>query len=299
MTTLQNCPVCGLALDDVERVQNRDAYRLICQRCGSYRATGSLLAVGLPTVTPTQRAGLMAAIRDAADRHEELVLTADNWPQIASLFATYSVSQKLRRLLEHVGNASQGRAGARVRINDQLDYPRFAARDTEEYNWLRRALHAEHLVEINADELTLTLAGWEAYRPGRGGALGTCFVAMAFDASLDSPYAEGIEPAVTTDCGSTIVRVDRVEHNDNINDRIISEIRGCQFLVADFTLHRNGVYFEAGFALGLGRPVIWTCRRDQMPEAHFDTRPFNHVVWETPSELRERLANRINATIRR
>jgi hypothetical protein len=42
------------------------------------------------------------------------------------------------------------------------------------------------------------------------------------------------------DCGFTIVPVDRVEHNENINDRIISELRTCQFVVADFTLHRNG-----------------------------------------------------------
>src|SRR6478672_5340023 len=59
-------------------------------------------------------------------------------------------------------------------------------------------------------------------------------------------------------CKFTIVRPDRVEHNDNVNDRIISEIRSCQFMVADFTLHRNGVYFEAGLASGLGRPVICT-----------------------------------------
>jgi hypothetical protein len=74
-------------------------------------------------------------------------------------------------------------------------------------------------------------------------------------------------------CKFTIVRPDRVEHNDNVNDRIISEIRSCQFMVADFTLHRNGVYFEAGLASGLGRPVICTCRRDEMRDAHFDTRP--------------------------
>src|SRR4029077_5995600 len=125
-------------------------------------------------------------------------------------------------LLEYIGDKSHGRAGARVRIDDQLDYPRFAAADTEEYNWLRRALFLQKLVEGGADELTLTLDGWEAFRPGRGGAPGTCFVAMAFDASLDLAFVEGIEPAVVTDCGFTIVRVDRVEHNDNINDRIIS-----------------------------------------------------------------------------
>ena len=57
------------------------------------------------------------------------------------------------------------------------------------------------------------------------------------------------------------MRVDFVEHNDKICDKIVAEIRTCQFLVADGTLQRAGVYFDAGFEMGLGRPVIWTCRR--------------------------------------
>jgi nucleoside 2-deoxyribosyltransferase len=54
------------------------------------------------------------------------------------------------------------------------------------------------------------------------------------------------------------VRVDFVEHNEQICDKIVAEIRTCQFLVADVTLQRAGVYFEAGFAMGLGRLVART-----------------------------------------
>jgi hypothetical protein len=298
MAKITHCPVCGLALDAVERFGNRDAYHLTCQRCGRYGMSGTLLAVGFPTATGQQRAGLMAALRDATARGEEVLLSTDNWEGTATHFATFSIPQKLRRLLEYIGSKSQNRAGARVVINDQLEFPTFAATDVEEFNFLRRALLQQKLLEVNGDGLTLTLEGWEAYRPNRGGTPGTCFVAMAFDATLDAAYDQGIRPAVAEDCAFTIVRVDRVEHNDNINDRIISEIRACQFLVADFTLHRNGVYFEAGFAMGLGRPVVWTCRRDQMREAHFDTRPYNHIIWDTPAELREKLTNRIKATVR-
>lgn len=121
---------------------------------------------------------------------------------------------------------------------------------------------------------------------------------MSFDKSLDSAYADGIKPAVT-DCGFTPVRVDLVEHNEKICDKILAEIRLAQFVVADFTLHRAGVYFESGFAMGLGRPVIWTCRKDQLGEAHFDTRQYNHIDWESPAELRRKLADRIRAIIPR
>lgn len=93
------------------------------------------------------------------------------------------------------------------------------------------------------------------------------------------------------------VRIDLLQHNEKICDKILAEIRSCQFIIGDFTLQRAGVYFEAGFAMGLGRPVIWTCREDDFENTHFDTRQYNHIVWDTPEDLREKLTNRIRATI--
>ena len=93
------------------------------------------------------------------------------------------------------------------------------------------------------------------------------------------------------------MRIDLTEFNDDVVARILAEIREARFVVSDFTGHRNGVYFETGFAMGLGLPVIWLCRKDQIRDAHFDTNHFNHISWETPTELRERLAIRIKATI--
>ncbi len=49
--------------------------------------------------------------------------------------------------------------------------------------------------------------------------------------------------------------------------------------------------------MGLGIPLIWTCHEDHIGEAHFDTRQYNHIVWSTPEDLRERLTARIEATV--
>ncbi len=122
-------------------------------------------------------------------------------------------------------------------------------------------------------------------------------MAMSFDPALTDAYERGIKPAIKDDCGFDSIRLDREHHNEKICDRILAEIRLAQFMVADFTLHRAGAYFEAGFEMGLGRPVIWTCRKDEMPKAHFDTRQYNHIEWETPQELRAQLTDRIRATI--
>ena len=89
------------------------------------------------------------------------------------------------------------------------------------------------------------------------------FVAMWFDPSMDDVWSEGFEPAIA-EAGYRAMRVDLPEHNDRIDDKIISEIRRSRFLVADFTHGkdgaRGGVYYEAGFAHGLGIPVVFTCR---------------------------------------
>jgi len=124
----------------------------------------------------------------------------------------------------------------------------------------------------------------------------TAFVAMSFDSSLENAYTNGIEKAIR-ECGYTPNRVDQTEHNEKICDRIILEIKRSKFLVCDFTGHRNGVYFEAGYGLGLKLPVIWTCREDELEKTHFDTRQYNHIVWNDENDLYYKLKNRIMATI--
>ena len=126
------------------------------------------------------------------------------------------------------------------------------------------------------------------------------FVAMWFDESMQEIWENGLRPAIT-DAGYKPVRIDQKEHLNKIDDEIIAEIRRARFLVADFTHGedgpRGGVYYEAGFAHGLNIPVVFTCRRDMLNKIHFDTRQYPHIVWETVSELRNRLAKRISAVL--
>jgi hypothetical protein len=122
------------------------------------------------------------------------------------------------------------------------------------------------------------------------------FIAMWFDKSMDPARAEGFEPALRA-AGYTPVIVSGVEHINKIDDEIISQIRKSKFLVADFTGHRGGVYFEAGFAMGLGLPVFWTCRQDDLAKLHFDIRQYNCIDWVDTADLSKRLQRRIEAVI--
>ena len=146
------------------------------------------------------------------------------------------------------------------------------------------------------------------------------FVAMWFTEEMDAVYQTTIKPAIK-ETGFDSLVISNKEHNNDINSEIIAEIKQSRFLVADLTGQRGGVYFEAGFALGLGIPVIWTCHEEwfnkevivtskvlvdgqekacqvkELRRTHFDVEHFPFIIWKTPEELSQKLKNRIRATI--
>ena len=123
------------------------------------------------------------------------------------------------------------------------------------------------------------------------------FVAMWYDKQVVPAYECGIDPAIRA-AGYKPVLIKNKEHINKIDDEITAEINRSAFLIADFTGHRGGVYFEAGYAMGRGVPVIFTCRKDQMRKLHFDVRQYNCIDWKTPSELKRRLRKRIGKGLR-
>ncbi len=126
------------------------------------------------------------------------------------------------------------------------------------------------------------------------------FIAMWFADEMEEAYKNGIKPAIEF-AGYQDMRIDLKPDVNKIDDEILAEIRRSRFLVADMTHGeegaRGGVYFEAGFALGLEIPVIFTCRSDKIDALHFDTRQYYHIVWSNPKELCNSLTNRIGAVI--
>ena len=123
-----------------------------------------------------------------------------------------------------------------------------------------------------------------------------CFVAMWFDDSMKDIYYNTITPAIE-DAGYRPHRVDQREHAEKIDDEIIAQIRRSRFIIADFTGHRGGVYYEAGFAQGLGLEVIWTCNIAHENKLHFDIRQYNCIIWNNDDleDFRKRLTFRIES----
>lgn len=88
--------------------------------------------------------------------------------------------------------------------------------------------------------------------------------------------------------------------------KLLPIFRCSKFMVVDLTSTkksgaRGGVYFEAGFARGLGLEVIFTCEKKSLKNIHFDVNGNNILLWER-NELgvfERKLKNRIESTLGR
>ena len=119
------------------------------------------------------------------------------------------------------------------------------------------------------------------------------FVAMWFGGQMKDARKR-IESAIR-DCGYEPMLIDIKEHNNQIVPEIFKEIEDSEFVIADLTGNRGGVYYEAGFATARGKQVILSCK--EKTKTHFDVAQINTIYWKDEDDLYERLVKRIKATV--
>ena len=151
--------------------------------------------------------------------------------------------------------------------------------------------------------VTLSWAGWERYRELKRATSESrkAFMAMQYDnEELDKIVENVFKPAVEQ-TGFTLFVLRDVPKAGLIDDRMRVGIRTSRFLIADLTDENRGAYWEAGYAEGLGKPVIYTCEKGKFEKAktHFDTNHHETVEWDPkePQQAAEKLKNTIRATL--
>lgn len=296
--------MCDRADIPVDRAGDRDAYACDCPICGHYLISQDGKRAVAAEANKPKRYLLSGLTRRASDRGERLELVSST---IANLLDRTAGPRTPHDILDplllavHDGTEEPS-ASVIVQFDD---YPLYGLRNEGQLGNYLRLLMDMGLLSVGQPSSTrhylcrLTLKGWDRVAELRhaGRSSSQAFCAMSFAEDLDQAWVDGIAPALSR-AGWTPVRIDRVQHNGRIDDRIIAEIRKSGLLVADFTGQRAGVYFEAGFAAGLGLPVVWTVKESDLANVHFDTRQYNHIIWAEPADLERRLYDRLVATVR-
>lgn len=119
------------------------------------------------------------------------------------------------------------------------------------------------------------------------------FVIMKFnDKFLDSAYLGVIKPIIQ-EFGLKPLRVDEIPDSGKITDQVLEAIAISKFILADLSGERPNCYYETGFAHALGKEIVLTVRAND--KIHFDLAQNRFIVWETESDLRNALRQRIES----
>ncbi len=149
--------------------------------------------------------------------------------------------------------------------------------------------------ERNFFDIHPTLLGWDRYENEQQGKQSTrvAIIAMKFGDELLDGFVDTIVKAAVTEAGYDLERVSDRPRAGVIDQIMRIKIRDAPFLIADLTHSNNGAYWEAGFAEGLGKPVIYLCHEDKWTttRTHFDTNHCETISWhqDRAPEFRERL----------
>lgn len=104
------------------------------------------------------------------------------------------------------------------------------------------------------------------------------FVVMQFSAEYTALYKDVIAP-VCEEFGYQVIRGDNVYTNGLIIEDITRSIRECSIVIADITPNNANVYYEIGFAHGIGKQTILLSdrNREKLP---FDISGFRLLFYD-------------------
>ena len=316
MTELNSgCPVCLTKDAAVKTHPTKDAKQVTCAQCGDYTIGGSAF-VNLKSIKQELRWKVSAWVReylpDIVTSHDVAQSLVAPTPTIVRradrmlrwIHAIFPPGKKFS--VDSLGRweAYKNPPGSRgIIIGGSLVssplVPIGWNRDIDEMRFMVTEVLCNEmglLVSQNNNEYQVSPKGL-LYLEGRSDEVSSIgFCAMWFSEEVTPLWTQVIEPAIRSS-GYEPMRIDSKQHNGKIDDEIMASIRSARFVVADFTGNRGGVYYEAGFAHGLGLSVIFMCREGD--ELHFDVRQYNCIFWK-PGELlqaQERVKNRILATL--
>lgn len=325
-----SCYVCrrsNLPFATPRALPDADALACTCDRCGVYEVEREFAEAGATSdFRESERVLLSGLVRRATDERGQLARRLD-FDVCRELLAGEALPDAVEQADAMIDAISQRSTFGRFTPDEHFEAwaGRVFLPSAYEAGTLHLALQESGLLESRGNPgekgiaYTLTLKGWERAREirRRRGPGNQAFVAMWFHGDMTGAYEHGIAPALR-ETGYAPYRVDAAHHDNRIDDEIIKQIRRSRILVADATGARPSVYYEAGFAYGLGIPVLWCCNRNwttyaieraqlapsmsgppacattTWPEQlAFDTSHHVYILWATPEELREKLAARI------
>ena len=111
----------------------------------------------------------------------------------------------------------------------------------------------------------------------------TCFVIQPFDSGkFDKRYKDTFDPAIRS-AGLVPYRIDQDKGADVLINSIEEKIRTASVCLADITLDNPNVWYELGFAMAAGIPVVMICSKERQGKFPFDIQHRQITTYGTES----------------
>jgi hypothetical protein len=126
----------------------------------------------------------------------------------------------------------------------------------------------------------------------RGVESGYAFIAMPMDPE-DHTFVDVLDAVkeAARRCGLNAERIDEPQSNERITDRILESIQRAEYVFVDLTNSRPNVFFEAGYAHGIGKIPIYFARQGTRIE--FDLKDYPVLFFRNLKELKGSIEKRI------
>lgn len=312
------CPVC-LSQDGFQCVAQpfgtRDATLFSCDVCGRFAITRSALddeGLRQPGWTKVRRAALSHNLRLSTDKPGEvrMLSTYDLEGFLEAAVQLPSPAAQSLNIIRYIGDRVSQNGSLIERIGPDFTAA-IGSPDREFAFSLLHELAELRLVsgmgvpDINHPaqyyEVGLTLPGWERYEAEKAGEISGSygFIALKFnDPVLDPLLKDHVKPAIKR-LGFEAYDMRDVAEAGIIDNLMRVRIRDAAFVIVDLTHENAGAYWEAGYAEGLGKPVLYICEKSKFEEkqTHFDTNHCTTVLWD--AEGVEPFVENLLATLRR
>jgi nucleoside 2-deoxyribosyltransferase len=315
------CPIClGRYLDCAMINRSTEEWIVDCEVCGRYRVRSEVaedyLAEGMGKLTPVQRSALSHLVRRyEVERKQgrEPMFFNHGWYERVSAEELKLPSPALQaiNLIRWIGD-QLARTGEPVSEAPSYLYAEVGAPNPQQLAKLSEQLVDQQLLfgivsrtlsnSVSIKQIDLTLAGWNRYEDERRGRLAANygFVAMKFgEHDLETLLREHVAPAIESSLAYKLVDM-RAAASVGIIDNIMREkIRDAAFVLVDLTHDNPGAYWEAGYAEGLGKPVLYICEDSKFKRngTHFDTNHLTTVMWDVARP--EAFVEELLATLKR
>jgi hypothetical protein len=296
--TVEPCTVCGSPANVLRREFGWGTV-VDCSRCGDYSVEHVACDnIGLPLKEAKQRALASHLIRRLQGGRRPH-LTTDFFRSLEER-ALPTPAEASDTLLLWFAERADGNLGKYNPLSptDQALQASIGVIGATDLIYVTAAIGHEGLIESTPGDanlgMRLTPKGWLRVEELKRAHIASkyAFFARKFDnKELDRVFNECLRPAVA----ATGYELRPATQRAGLVDAAIEdEIRRCRFLIADLSDDNAGAYWEAGFAEGLGKPVVYVC--SAKVDTHFDTNHRHTVRWDL-STL-DQTATKLKAVIR-